>query len=103
MDHQDCIDICHRCAADCYHCLSEMAGMESPNECPKCCIDCSTLCQTAAALMAAGSPYFKEICRLCAEACERCAAACAEHDHDHCQRCAASSRRCAEACRSMAA
>ncbi|WP_240040798.1 four-helix bundle copper-binding protein [Pseudocnuella soli] len=52
--------------------------------------------------MSLGSDRAKELCRLCADACEACAAECGQHQHDHCQQCAQACRACAEECRRMA-
>ena len=97
----DCIAACNECATECGSCFSHMVGKDSPNECPACCIDCAALCRLSADAMARNSPFAKEICALCAKACDRCAEECGAHDMEHCKRCAEACRRCAAACRAM--
>ena len=80
-----------------------MAGTKSMNDCPKCCVQCIDACLVAIKMMAAGSDYANDYCKLCADICDWCAEQCSEHEHKHCQKCAESCRTCAEECRKMAA
>ena len=98
----NCIEACNDCATDCGVCFSHMVGQESKNACPACCIECSAICRFCADSIARGSPFAKQICKLCAEICDWCAQQCEAHDMDHCQRCAEACRLCAAACRQMA-
>ncbi|WP_226998847.1 four-helix bundle copper-binding protein [Flavisolibacter tropicus] len=66
-------------------------------------MECAALCYAAAQLMSLGSEKAMAICRICAEACEACAAECSSHDNKHCQECAEGCRKCAEECRKMSA
>lgn len=99
----DCLEACQRCLIDCQVCLAKMAGRESMNDCPYCCVQCIEVLRASIGLMAAGSQFSAAQCRLCAEVCMYCAEQCEAHDHDHCQRCAESCRKCAELCGQMAA
>ena len=103
VNYLDCLEACQRCLIDCKVCLTKMAGMESMNDCPWCCVQCIEVLQASIGLMAAESKFAAEHCALCAKVCEYCAEQCAAHDHDHCQRCAESCRECAAECRKMAA
>jgi hypothetical protein len=66
-------------------------------------MDCAQICRTAAAFMARGSDFARDLCRLCATVCTACGDECAKHPMDHCQACAQACRACADACRRMAA
>lgn len=102
MSYEKCIQECQACVAACQECLYEMATCDSSNDCPKCCIECSDICELCAKAMARGSKYAEQYCQMCAEICDWCAEQCEQHDHDHCQKCAKACRACAESCRSMA-
>jgi len=62
---------------------------------------CASICRAAAELMSLGSDYSKQLCKLCAEMCDACAAECEKHDMDHCQDCAKACRKCSAVCREM--
>lgn len=65
-------------------------------------MECAAVCYSAAQLMSLGSSKAEEICRICADICEQCAAECEMHSHmEHCRQCAEICRGCAEECRSM--
>ena len=99
---QECIAACQTCLIDCKHCLAQMAGHKSMNDCPYCCVQCIEVLTASIGLMAVGSKFSAEQCALCARVCEYCAEQCEQHDHEHCRQCAASCRQCAELCRVMA-
>jgi response regulator RpfG family c-di-GMP phosphodiesterase len=64
--------------------------------------DCAKICFTASAMMASGSEFADEICRVCAEVCRACGEECRKHKHmEHCQRCAEACERCAQECERM--
>lgn len=103
--HKSCIDACHECAQECEHCAD--ACLREPNvadmaNCIRLDHDCSLACTMAIMFMSRGSQFAEEICRVCADVCDACAAECEKHEHDHCQRCAQACHRCAEECRQMA-
>ena len=101
-------DICLHCYATCEetkaYCI-KMGGRHAEPEHLMTLADCARLCETSANFMVRGSDLHREVCRLCADACERCARSCEEVDpNDEVMRaCAAECRRCAESCRQMAA
>ncbi|HSX70155.1 four-helix bundle copper-binding protein [Pseudomonas subflava] len=104
--YASCIQACSACAIACETCAA--ACLKEPDvqhmaTCISCDIDCADLCRLAVRLMARDSPLADEICRLCALACQACAEACGEHQHDHCQQCAQACQRCVEECEAMAA
>lgn len=102
---QDCIDQCNACAVACEHCaascLSE-SNVQEMAECIRLDLDCAAICRLASAYMARGSRFAKDLCGLCATACEACGAECERHSPAHCQECAQACRRCAQACRAIA-
>ena len=105
-EFQACIDACLRCLAACEHCAAACLAEEDVQMMAGCIRldrDCSDACAFTARLLMRGSDLHPQACRTCAEACERCAAECGKHDHDHCRACAAACRECAELCRKMAA
>jgi hypothetical protein len=65
-------------------------------------MQCSAICYAAAQLMSMGSESALEVCRICAELCERCGDECGRHHTEHCQECAKACKACAEECRKMA-
>lgn len=101
--YRDCLEACSRCWTDCQYCLVQMAGQDSKNDCPRCCIECINACEACVSALTAQSEWARDYCRICAKICDWCAEQCSAHDHDHCQRCASSSQACAEACRKIAA
>ena len=64
-------------------------------------MECAAVCYATAQLMSLGSDKAKQLCAICADICEKCAAECAKHKTDHCQECADMCRKCAEECRRM--
>nr|WP_228488445.1 four-helix bundle copper-binding protein [Caenimonas koreensis] len=109
MPHQKftaCIEACNSCAVSCNHCAASCLREPDVAMMARCValdIDCSAICQLAAAAMARGSEHIKAICALCAEICESCAKECGKHPMEHCQLCARDCRACAEQCRQMSA
>ena len=75
-----------------------MAGKESMNDCPKCCIQCIASCEVMLQMAISDSKWVKQYAKLCGEICLYCAEQCQQHAHDHCKKCAESCRQCAEAC-----
>jgi hypothetical protein len=102
-NYESCIKACQQCWIDCRYCLAQMAGKQSDNDCPKCCLLCVDACLICIKFMVAEGPLTKEYCRLCAEICEWCAEQCEQHDHDHCKACAESCIACAQECRKLIA
>ncbi|WP_438432652.1 four-helix bundle copper-binding protein [Gorillibacterium sp. sgz500922] len=102
--YRACIEECLRCMVACNHCYSaclKEKDLEMMRDCIRLDRECADLCEFAARMMAAGSSYTRELCRLCAEACLACGNECKKHDHEHCQACAKACFSCAEACQAM--
>lgn len=101
--YQPLIETLQTCIIDCRVCSIEMAGKESKNDCPKCCIECVDACEALLKMITSDSAYIQQYALLCAEICEYCADHCEEHTHDHCKACAKACRACAEACEKISA
>ena len=100
--YEACIAACQECLIDCQRCLHAMAGMESKNDCPKCCALCIDACLASIKFMVAGNLFAAEYCGICADVCQWCAEQCGQHEHEHCVRCANSCVKCMEECRAIA-
>lgn len=92
-----CSAICNSCADAC---VAEPMDM---SQCVRLCLDCSDVCQATSRVAMRRTGHDRQLIRTmlaaCIEACERCGAECARHDHAHCRRCATMCRECAEDCR----
>lgn len=65
-------------------------------------MECAAICYSAAQLMSLGSSKAEEVCRICADICNACAAECEKHKHmEHCAECAKACHECAEQCMAM--
>lgn len=102
--NQLCIDMCAKCAQICEECFNlclQEADVNARMNCIKTLQDCAEICSTAACYMSRGSGNIKDLCRLCATICDKCAAECNMFNDPHCQTCAATCKACAEECRKM--
>jgi len=103
-EYKDCIDACLECAAVCNHCASSCTQEDNVQMMAKCIqldMECAAICYAAAQLMSLGSTQAKEICFICAQICDDCAAECSKHNNEHCRECADVCPRCAGKCRRM--
>lgn len=103
--YHTCIETCLHCAAICNHCASSCTQEKDVKMMARCIqldMECAAICYAAAQLMSLGSSRAKEICRICAEACDGCGTECGQHQNEHCRECAEICHRCAEECRRMA-
>ena len=99
---QECLRNCLDCTAVTRACAAACAGQPDMAECIQACLDCAATCTASVALMAQHSALHAAMCGVCADACERCHAACSQHDAEHCRACAAACERCMQSCRAMA-
>ena len=102
---QDCVDACLRCAAMCQRCVTACLDEEDVNAMAGCIrqdLECAALCSLSAQLMGMGSAFARELCSMCAKACEDCATICGQHEAQHCKDCAEACRICAAECLKMA-
>lgn len=96
---QECIRALQTCESACQACLHVMLGLETVNDCPRCCIECASISQLCAAALARNSRFAAPLCTLCAWVCEWCEEQCLQYTHQHCIDCAAACRECAVLCR----
>ena len=104
--YKSCIDACLSCAAICNHCASSCTQEDDVKMMARCIqldMECAVNCYAAAQLMSLGSEKAKDICRMCADICEKCGNECARHKTGHCQECAQACKQCLNECRRMAA
>jgi hypothetical protein len=101
-----CLEACVACWVACEMCSDACLDEPDVGEMVRCIrLDrkCAEACQAAVRAMVRGSEAAPQVCRLCAELCDLCAAECARHHHEHCRICAETCRRCAQECRRMVA
>ena len=79
QDNQFNISTCAQACLDCYmactHCAHECLRhepLEMMRECITRCLDCIDLCKICAGFVQRQSPLAKEVCNVCADACDRC-------------------------------
>jgi hypothetical protein len=104
--YKTCIEACLQCAAICNHCASSCTQEDDVKMMAGCIqldMECAAVCYAAAQLMSLGSEKAKELCRICADLCEKCGAECGKHPTEHCRECADACKKCAAECRKMAA
>jgi hypothetical protein len=100
-----CIELCRRCHLVCLnmatgHCLEKGGGHVGRGHL-RAMIACAELCQTAANVMTIGSPLHRQVCALCANACEACITSCRELDEM--EECIFACERCKTSCEAMTA
>jgi len=98
---QKIIDALAACAASCAACSKDCASRGDSRfaACIALCNDCAVLCGARIPLIASGSQFSAELCRVCADACEQCADEC---DRRGMTACADACRKAAQVCREMA-
>lgn len=102
QQNQSLLDALNACVAACENCASACLQEDDVKMMAPCIAldrDCSDICALTARLVARGSAHAQHLLRECAEICRQCAEECEKHQHQHCQDCAAACRRCEEACR----
>ena len=103
-ENKKTIEACLKSAALCNHCAASCL-QESDTKMMVNCIqldmECAALCYATAQLLSFGSKNAKDLAKICAAACEACAAECEKHENVHCKECAAACIECKEACLSV--
>jgi hypothetical protein len=106
LKKESCIEACLECATQCDYCASECLREENVKMLAGCIQldrECAQMCLNTARTMTLGSEHYGDVCKVCADYCDRCALECEKHAHmEHCRLCAEICRRCAEECRKMA-
>jgi hypothetical protein len=91
-----CSDL-YQCSAAC---LQE-EDVKMMAQCIRLDMDCAQICSLVTAYLARNSEFASQVCDLCAQVRDVCAAECSGHQHEYCLRCAQAYRRCADECRSV--
>lgn len=96
------LELLNRCAAACDHCAVACLQENDVHMLSRCIsldMDCASICQVAASLVARQSENLDAILDACAKVCEACAEECGKHSHmEHCRQCAEACAACADAC-----
>ena len=105
-DMQQCVEECLRCQQVCTttvsYCLTN-GGRHADAEHIVTLLDCAEICGTSASFMLRGSHAHTSTCAVCAEVCRACAESCERMGDDEVMvACAEECRRCAESCDRMA-
>jgi hypothetical protein len=103
----DCITACTQCEATCLetinYCLGEGGEHAAPDHITLMSA-CADICGTSTRTMLRGAEVDTVVCGACAEICRQCADSCDRMGDDaEMKRCAEVCRRCAESCETMAA
>lgn len=106
QEMKKCIEDCRECHDVCQetltHCL-EQGGRHAESSHVTTLLACAEICATSANFMTWQIDLHPQVCGVCAEMCERCAASCdGIGDDETMRRCAEVCRRCAQSCESMA-
>lgn len=96
-----CLD-CTRLASVCAHRCIIGGQADRMSRCISLCVDCATVTGACATLMARDSEYAGQVCGVCADLCDACAAECEKHGNGIMAQCATACRQCAQTCRQMA-
>ena len=89
--YQKCIDACNRCAQACYECLKACLNepdVQARKNCISMLSECACICKESSSFMSMDAMHAKDLCKLCATICEKCAADCKMFKDDHCVKCA---------------
>src|SRR5271157_1621685 len=105
--YQTCIDTCMNCAETCEACATDCTKDSNIKMLAKCLFvlrDCADICTMSSRFMSRTSMYSKNMCRVCADICDACAAEGDKHKSmESCKVCADACRMCASECRKMMA
>lgn len=107
-----CIEACLDCGQACTACADACLGEGMVADLRPCItseLNCADICAATASILSRQTAYdpaitrtalqaCRDVCRLCAEECERHASM-----HDHCRICAEACRRCEQACEQLLA
>ncbi|WP_040796925.1 four-helix bundle copper-binding protein [Nocardia higoensis] len=106
-----CLEACRKCAQVCALCADACLSEETVadlRECIRTDLDCVDICTATAAVLTrrgADAALSRSLLEACAVACETCGHECDQHagHHEHCRICAEACHRCAVACRDLLA
>jgi hypothetical protein len=103
-DMRSAVEVTARCGHMCLgsavsYCL-EQGGEHAGQAHMRLMLDCAEICRSTSAFMVTGSPYLRDVCAVCAEICEDCAASCERLGGM--EECVQACRECAATCRALA-
>ena len=106
MTMEECLAACTRCYEVCLqtinHCVTQGGDHATPHHI-RMLMDCAEICRTSMNFLIRGSQYHGFTCFVCAEICRACAEDCERFKGDRAmQECAEACRRCEESCKMMA-
>ncbi len=105
QENEDCIAVCLGCASFCNHtalwCTDVETHRMEMKKCIELSLECAALCAATAQLISMGSERAKDMCRLCAEVCESCAAQCSKFNNETLIACAELCGKCSNVCRAL--
>ncbi|NLJ30102.1 MAG: four-helix bundle copper-binding protein [Clostridiales bacterium] len=102
--YQTCINECNRCAQACLECMTACLNepdVQARRSCITMLAECAGICREAVCFMSMGAPHAKELCKLCAVICDKCACECGAFQDSHCVKCAQECKKCSDECNSM--
>jgi hypothetical protein len=103
MNTKQLIRVLNECKATCEYCAnacldeSNLAAMVS---CIRLDTVCATVCGATASVLNVSYGNADPLVNYCIEICRECAEECEKHEHEHCQLCARNCRACMDACKS---
>lgn len=100
---QSCIDSCYSAVTGSQVCLDVHMGEPDMKRCHKLCLDTIAIATACGSMCAAKSEYIGQVSRVCAQVCRDCAEECDKFDSEVCRECAQFCRECANRCEAMAA
>lgn len=74
-EYKKCIEACYLCATACDNCAAsclDEENLEMMRECIKLDMQCANICRLAAQFMTLNSGSAQDLCRLCADVCQKC-------------------------------
>jgi hypothetical protein len=91
------------CSLMCTSCADACAAEEMDmRQCIRSCLDCADVCDATARLSVRRTGQnieaLKAMLETCVRICDRCAAECERHDHEHCKLCAQMCTECSRDC-----
>jgi hypothetical protein len=105
-----CVDECFDCAVTCTSCADACLGEPDVQDLVACIrrnLDCADVCAATGSMLARQTAFEPQLARtmleVCAEICRRCAEECERHatHHEHCRVCAEACHRCEQACEDL--
>lgn len=101
MENKKMIDELYFCAAQCTHCYDACQMEKDKDKLKRCMLfdqDCAEICRLTAQVLERNSENADLFLKLCGDICRKCAEECEKYEFEHCKKCAEACRKCAEMC-----